>query len=214
MAYDAIAHAACDRRVAEQAARKEAIRNGDTESRRPSSCRRSRAATRRDAPRPTWRCLKPRRRARRSSKRRRARWRAAQRAAPTCPARGAGGAPLGQLRLVRPRRARKTRADHACTFQGRVWGVCVLTVRTALYGFNVLRTPFYGFNAYLYVYDYFTYRRTYGTTSIAAASPVPRRAVPVPCRVSHTARRPLYGFTALPRIPLSPLLSSSFYRKV
>ena len=126
-------HAACDRRVAEQAARKEAIRNGDTESRRPSSCRRSRAATRRDAPRPTWRCLKPRRRARRSSKRRRARWRAAQRAAPTCPARGAGGAPLGQLRLVRPRRARKTRADHACTFQGRVWGVCACLPYARLY---------------------------------------------------------------------------------
>ena len=31
VAYDAIARAACDRRVAEQAARKEAIRNGDTE---------------------------------------------------------------------------------------------------------------------------------------------------------------------------------------
>ena len=137
----------------------------------------------------------------------------------------AGGAHMpcawGRRRSARsaPPRAAKAREEDSggpCVHISRsgVWCVCVLTVRTALYGFNVLRTPFYGFNAYLYVYDYFTYRRTYGTTSIAAASPVPRRAVPVPCRVSHTARRPLYGFTALHRILLSPLLSSSFYRKV
>ena len=135
VAYDAIARAACDRRVAEQAARKEAIRNGDTGAggRRAAACRRSRAATRRDAPRPTWRRLKPRRRARRSSKRRRARWRAAQRSAPTCPAREAArqtalrsvsSASCGQGARGRLGRTTRAVADHVRTFQGRVWGVC------------------------------------------------------------------------------------------
>ena len=164
VAYDAIARAACDRRVAEQAARKEAIRNGDTGAggRRAAACRRSRAATRRDAPRPTWRRLSSRGGGRDAVASGGARG----------GARHSGRRPhalrvrqLGRRRSARsaPPRAAKAREEDSggprarsrtmCAHFKVGCGVCVRAYRTALYGFmfNVLRTPVYGFKAHLFV---------------------------------------------------------------